>query len=739
MRRLAGGILFVSGAASVGACLHLSRRRRDLPSLSPHELHLKGPGILNRVLAEPSLVPEIGEWPELRIPSRSEQIQTLRSDQEFDVLVIGGGATGCGVALDATTRGLKTALVEKFDFSSGTSSKSTKLIHGGVRYLQKAVLGLDYEQYRLVREALQERSNLLQIAPHLAQPLPIMLPIYSLWQIPYFWAGIKCYDLVAGKEVLQKSYFVSRAKALEMFPMLNRQKLRGAIIYYDGQHNDARMNVAVAMTAVQRGATAANYVGVLSLLKDQEGRVRGARVRERFSQAEWDIRAKVVINATGPFTDSIRTMSDPQAMHICQPSAGVHVVLPSYYSPKHMGLLDPNTSDGRVIFFLPWEGKTVAGTTDSPISVTHTPQPSETSIQFILSEIRNYLDPGLTVRRGDVLAAWSGIRPLVLDPTSKDTQSISRNHVIEVDKHGLVTIAGGKWTTYRSMAEEVVSSAVGERGLRTTGPSQTLGLILNGGEKYHPLLFVRLIQDFGLEHETAWHLAHCYGDKAAEVARLASFTGKKHPLVGRKLAEDFPYIEAEVLYAMKEYACTVSDVIARRLSLAFLNVQAAEVAVSRVAEIMGDQLGWSWSERESQVREAREYLESMGTKVREEIRSSASERQFDEKELQDLKKKFREFDKDEDGQISVLDMRKVLENLKQRVSEQELRELISEVDTNRNQTIEFDEFVQLVASLRAGTVTDSRFGALIQQQDLKRKQFTDLSNKIPVEKSGGGV
>ena len=738
MRRLVGSLLLVSGCATTGLYLHSRHKRNEQQSFSFNR-HARRPELFQRVLAEHVSLPQLEEWPELAVPSRSEQVDRLQSDVVFDVLVIGGGATGTGVALDATTRGLSTALVEKFDFSSGTSSKSTKLIHGGVRYLQKAVMGLDYEQYRLVREALQERSNLLRIAPHLAHPLPIMLPIYTFWQIPYFWAGIKCYDLVAGREVLQKSYFVSRAKALEMFPMLNKQKLRGAIIYYDGQHNDARMNVAVAMTAAQKGATVANHVSVVSLEKDGSGKVSGARVYDRFSQKEWVIRAKVVINATGPFTDSIRVMSEPSATPICQPSAGVHVVLPSYYSPKHMGLLDPNTSDGRVVFFLPWEGKTIAGTTDSPIELTHTPQPSESSIQFILSEIRSYLDPGLTIRRGDVQAAWAGIRPLVLDPSSKDTQSISRNHVIEVDAHGLVTIAGGKWTTYRSMAEEAVSTAVRVGDLETSSPSQTLGLVLNGGEHYHPLLFVRLIQDFGLEHETAWHLAHCYGDKAAEVARLASFTGKKHPLVGRKLAEDFPYIEAEVLYALKEYACTVTDVVARRLSLAFLNVQAAEVAVPRIAEIMGESLGWSWSEREAQEREAMEYLESMGNKVRHEIISSFHEEHFSEEELVNLKKKFREFDKDNDGQISVLDMRKVLGNLQQRVTEQELRELIAEVDTNRNQTIEFDEFVQLIASLKAGTVTDSRFGALIQQQEQRGGEYPQHANKIPVEKSGGGV
>ena len=738
MRRLLGSLLLVSGCATTGMYINSLRKRPEYHNIPVYQ-ERRTPDFFKKILAQQDTMPQLEEWPELTIPSRSEQIVRLQSGTEFDVLVIGGGATGCGVALDAATRGLKTAMVEKFDFSSGTSSKSTKLIHGGVRYLQKAVLGLDYEQYSLVREALQERSNLIRIAPHLAHALPIMLPIYTFWQIPYFWAGIKCYDMVAGKHVLKKSYFVSRSKALEMFPMLNQQKLRGAIVYYDGQHNDARMNIAVAMTAAQKGAIISNYVSVESLLKDASGRVVGAHVYDRFSRKEWDIRAKVVINATGPFTDSIRIMSEPKATPICQPSAGIHVVLPSYYSPKHMGLLDPNSSDGRVIFFLPWEGKTIAGTTDSPIELTHTPQPSETSIQFILNEIREYLDPGLTIRRGDVQAAWSGIRPLVSDPSSKNTQSISRNHVIEVDNNGLVTIAGGKWTTYRSMAEETVSRAVSEGGLQTSSSSSTLGLVLNGGEQYHPLLFVRLIQDFGLEHETAYHLAHCYGDKAAEVAKLASFTGKKHPLVGRKLTEDFPYIEAEVLYAVKEYACTVTDVVARRLSLAFLNVQAAEVAVPRIAEIMGDKLGWSWSERESQVREALEYLDSMGNKVRYEIQHSFQEKHFDEQELVNLKKKFLEFDKDNDGQISVLDMRKVLENLKQRVTEQELRELIAEVDTNRNQTIEFDEFVQLIASLKAGTVTDSRFGALIQQQDLRRKEYSNLSTKIPVEKSGGGV
>jgi glycerol-3-phosphate dehydrogenase len=380
---------------------------------------------------------------ELNIPTRSEQLTSLQTGEQFDILVIGGGVTGCGVALDSITRGLSTALVEKEDFGSGTSSRSTKLIHGGVRYLQKAIMGLDYEQYKLVKEALHERANLLEIAPHLSHPLPIMLPVYKWWQVPYFWFGIKMYDFVSGKKLVKSSFYVSKARALEEFPMLQGNKLCGAIVYYDGQHNDARMNLAIALTAAREGARVANHVEVLHLIKEKDI-IKGAHVRDVLTGKEWNIFAKVIVNATGPFTDSIRQMDDPTVANICQPSAGVHVVVPDYYSPRRMGLLDPSTSDGRVIFFLPWEGKTIAGTTDSPTEVTHHPHPTEEDIRFILQEIKDYLSPDLSVRRGDILAAWSGIRPLVSNPNSKDTQSISRNHVIEVSASKMVTIAGGE-------------------------------------------------------------------------------------------------------------------------------------------------------------------------------------------------------------------------------------------------------------------------------------------------------
>ena len=287
----------------------------------------------------------LNKRPSEALPARADQLKSLASEH-FDVLVIGGGATGAGCALDAQSRGLKTALVELDDFSSGTSSRSTKLIHGGVRYLQKAIMGLDIEQYNMVREALHERANLLEIAPHLSFPLPIMLPIYKWWQLPYYWAGIKAYDLVSGGDILRPSYVLSKSKALELFPMLKDKSLKGAIVYYDGMHNDARMCLSIAITAARMGASIANHVEVLDLIKN-DGIVAGARVKNRLTGEEFDIKAKSVINATGPFTDSIRKMDDGKSRDIVCPSAGIHVVLPDYYSPSNMGLLDPATSDGR--------------------------------------------------------------------------------------------------------------------------------------------------------------------------------------------------------------------------------------------------------------------------------------------------------------------------------------------------------------------------------------------------------
>ncbi|XP_070186572.1 glycerol-3-phosphate dehydrogenase, mitochondrial-like isoform X3 [Littorina saxatilis] len=600
------------------------------------------------------------------------------------------------------TAGLKTSLVEKFDFASGTSSRSTKLIHGGVRYLQKAIFNLDIEQYRMVKESLTERANLLNIAPHLASSFPIMLPVYKWWQLPYYWAGIKMYDVVAGRQVLKPSYILSKTKALELFPMLKKDKLVGALVYYDGQHDDARMNVSLAITAVRYGASVANYTEVVSLLKttDDDGkeRVTGAHVKDRLSGREWDIKAKCVINATGPYTDRIRTLGKENIKKICQPSSGVHVVLPDYYSPESMGLLDPSTSDGRVIFFLPWQKVTVAGTTDRPCDVSDYPQPSEDEIQFILKEIRNYLSPDVEVRRGDVLSAWSGIRPLVSDPNKSDTQSIARNHIIEVADNKLITIAGGKWTTYRSMAEETVDRAVIACGLQPAQKCCTKGLLLDGAHGWSPTLFIRLVQDFGVENQVAQHLAATYGDKSFKVAKMCNLTGKRWPVLGKRLHEEYAYIEGEVKYAVREYACRAVDVLARRTRLAFTNVFAAKEALPRIVDIMAQELGWSEERKKEELEHADLFLRrEMGLDIKQ---TSDVRLNFSKDEINQYVKRFKSLDYQNKGFITINDLRRYFKKIGERVSEDQLHDILSEVDLNRNAQVDLGEFLQLLSALQ---------------------------------------
>jgi glycerol-3-phosphate dehydrogenase len=562
----------------------------------------------------------------------------------YDLLVIGAGATGAGIALDAATRGLKVAIVERDDFASGTSSKSTKLVHGGVRYLEKAVWELDYNQYALVKEALRERKYFLDTAPHLSSWLPIMLPLDKWWKAPYYWAGTKAYDFLAGSEGIESSYFLTRSKALDAFPMLKRDNLVGALVYYDGAHNDSRMNVSLAVTAALYGATVVNHMEVTGLEKDSNGRLCGARVKDLVQEKngkkaeEFIIRARGIINATGPFTDSIRKMDDQNVKEIVAPSSGVHVVLPGYYSPQKMGLIDPKTSDGRVIFFLPWQGNTIAGTTDAPTKISYNPVAGEEEIDWILSEISHYLSPDINVRRGDVLAAWSGIRPLVKDPNAKNTESLVRNHLINVSPSGLLTCAGGKWTTYRQMAEEAVDEAIKvfslrakpvvnppdvsgteliDDGARLDGSCQTHQVKLVGAHGFSKTLFINLIQHFGVETDVAKHLTESYGDRAWTVAALSVPTEKRFPVRGEKISPLYPFIDGEVRYAVRhEYAQTAVDVLARRTRLAFLNAQAALEALPKVIDIMAVELNWDNKRKDVEWKDSKCELASFPSSLR---------------------------------------------------------------------------------------------------------------------------
>ena len=408
----------------------------------------------------------------------------------------------------------------------------------------------------------------------------------------------------------------------------------------DGAHNDARMNISLAMTAALYGATVVNHIEVTGLEKDSNGKICGARLKDKVTERngknspEFSVKAKGVINATGPFTDSIRKMDDSTVSEIVAPSSGVHVILPGFYSPSKMGLIDPSTSDGRVIFFLPWQGNTIAGTTDAPANITQNPIAGEEEINWILSEIRGYLAPDINVRRGDVLAAWSGIRPLVRDPKSKNTESLVRNHLITTSNSGLITIAGGKWTTYRQMAEETVNEAVRLYRLRPQpliqvprisgtemiddsapldGTCQTHQVRLIGAHGFSKTLFINLVQHFGIETHVAQHLAESYGDRAWTVAALSSPTEKRFPVRGIKVSALYPFIDGEIRYSVRhEYAQTAVDVIARRTRLAFLNAQAALQALPRVIDLMAEELKWDNRRKDKEWKDAVQFLASMG-------------------------------------------------------------------------------------------------------------------------------
>ena len=373
------------------------------------------------------------------------------------------------------------------------------------------------------------------------------------------------------------------------------------------------MNVSLAMTAALYGATVVSHLEVTELTKDANGKLNGARAKDCIEEIDgkkaepFTIRAKGVINATGPFTDSIRKMDDQTIEEIVAPSSGVHVILPGYFSPANMGLIDPNTSDGRVIFFLPWQGNTIAGTTDTGCSITKDPVAGEEEIEWILKEVQRYLQPEINVRRGDVLAAWSGIRPLVRDPNAKKTEGLVRNHLVTMSESGLLTCSGGKWTTYRQMAEETVDEAP----LDST--CQTHRVRLVGAHGYSKTLFINLVQHYGIDTEVAKYLCQAYGDRAWTVAALCSPTEQRFPVRGKRVSGLYPYVDGEVRYCVRhEYAQTATDVIARRMRLAFLNAQAALESLPMVIDIMAEELKWDAKRKDTEFKNSVRYLGSMG-------------------------------------------------------------------------------------------------------------------------------
>lgn len=518
---------------------------------------------------------------EILFQPREAHLEALQG-QQFDLLVIGGGATGAGVAWDASLRGLKVALVEGGDFSSGTSSRSTKLIHGGVRYLEKALKGLDRQQYRLVRESLRERAIMLKMAPHLTNVISLLIPLYSWVEIPYYATGLKLYDWISTEATLEPSHLLSKQETVRNFPRVNQKDLRGSVVYQDGQFDDSRMNLSLILSASFHGASVANYLKVTSLNK-VNGQCKGARVQDRWTGRSFDIRSKLVVNATGPYSDRIRRMDDPACGYRIKASSGTHILLPGDLTKEGKGILIPKTQDGRVLFVLPWMGSTLVGTTDSSCEVHDDPNPSEEDIQFLLRETSRYLDH--EVSRDQVLSAWMGLRPLVQADEGTKSEAVVRDHHIESSASSLISITGGKWTTFRKMAEDVVDYAIEKGALEVTEPCQTEKAVLVGGENYGPRLPELLRDEYPIDQDVAEYLARSYGDRAFAVLEKGFH---------QRLLPELPYLEGEVIYAVQnEFACSPCDFLSRRIRLSFLNSELAKQALPRVVEIMAALRNWS--------------------------------------------------------------------------------------------------------------------------------------------------
>lgn len=509
-------------------------------------------------------------------PLRTERLELLRRlapTCRYDLAIVGGGATGLGLALDAVARGLKVVLLESHDFGGGTSSRSTKLVHGGVRYLAQGNIGL-------VREALRERAILLANAPYLAQPLAFVVPAYRWWEKPFYGIGLKMYDALAGHAGLGKTRFLSRTQTLVELPLLQAQGLRGGIQYWDGQFNDARLALVLARSAALRGALLLNYCPVKELIYET-GKVAGLRCTDAISGQSYRIESGCVVNATGVWVDELRQKDGvassanarPSTRAIVSPSQGVHIVVEREFLPGAAALMVPKTADGRVLFAVPWLGKLILGTTDTPRhDLAREPLAFKEEIDFILSEAGRYLRRIPT--RSDVKSVWVGLRPLVKPPDdeSDSTKGLSREHTVLVSRSGLVSVTGGKWTTYRAMAQDVLAVCA-RQSLIGAGPSGLTEHLTLVGAGVSTGSCYALSQPPGL---------HSYGSEQDLVQQL--------PGANRWLCDGLS--EAMVRFAARhEYAISVEDVLARRSRLLFLDARLAATLAPAVAAILAQETG----------------------------------------------------------------------------------------------------------------------------------------------------
>ena len=510
-------------------------------------------------------------------------LKQLGSNINWDIIIIGGGATGLGTALDAASRGLKTILVEQHDFAKATSGRSTKLVHGGVRYLAKGNI-------KLVAEALLERGRLLKNAPHITNSIAFILPVYSNWKKWFYGLGLKFYDILSGRLSLGKTSILTADETLRMLPSLAPDHLKGGIRYFDGQFNDTRLALDLAESAVYYGATVINYVKLTGFIKEKN-KITQAIVYDTVSNQEFILNGKAFVNATGVFSETVAGMDDPQEKLALIPSRGIHIVIDQAFFEGTQALIIPETNDGRVLFAVPWENKVVVGTTDTKVDqVLLEPVATDEEIEFLLNHFNKYCKRKLM--RSDIKSVFAGLRPLVKSESFQKTSMISREHAIIVSKAGLISVIGGKWTTYRKMAQDVVNNAIFVSKLpKTECLTQNLP-IGNWGwpiGRNNPL--------------------HVYGSNKTRINKLL----KENPAWSDKIHPSFPHIKAEIIWFIRnEMALTVEDILARRTRILFLDANAAIQAAQSVADVMCVELHKDEAWKESQINSfctlAQEYL-----------------------------------------------------------------------------------------------------------------------------------
>jgi glycerol-3-phosphate dehydrogenase len=509
---------------------------------------------------------------------RNEELSKITTVKEWDIIVIGGGASGLGSALDAVSRGFKTLLLESHDFAKGTSSRSTKLVHGGVRYLAQGDIGL-------VKEALKERGLLAKNAAHVVKNQSFIIPNYTWWGGIYYKIGLSVYDFLAGKLSLGKTKYISKSKTVEKLPTIEQKSLVSGVVYQDGQFDDARLAINLAQTIIEKGGSAINYVKVINLIKNNSNKVKGVVVEDQFTKQQYNINAKVVINATGVFTNDILNMNNPKHGKFVVPSQGIHLVLDKSFLKSDDAIMIPKTSDGRVLFVVPWHDRALVGTTDTLLeNESFEPRALEEEIDFVLNTARQYLAKKPT--REDVKSVFAGLRPLAAPKDgSKNTKEVSRSHKVVTSETGLISIIGGKWTTYRKMAEDTINEAMKVHRLGNT-TSKTQNLSIHGNIKPEQV-------------DRSSHL-YVYGSDIEKIKALQ----KSNPEYSEKIHPDHPFTVAEIIWAVQnEMAETIEDILARRVRLLFLDARAAIDSAHKIASIIATENGHSAEWANSQEKE----------------------------------------------------------------------------------------------------------------------------------------